>query len=112
MIRSRLPSEFLAAGLGPEPKLLARCSAKHLHWNVDHLLDAAEVDLVGATLVRSTKRIEVEVGQLLLRDDATEVLARGLGANDVAGNTHLLRVTGGEEWFDALPERLVELLVA
>ncbi|HEX6387115.1 MAG TPA: hypothetical protein VF177_20815 [Anaerolineae bacterium] len=36
--------------------------------------------------------------------------AKGLGASDISGNTHLLRVTTGESWWQFLPARLNALL--
>ncbi len=85
-------------------------SGKHLRWNVDHLLDEPSVELVAAYLLRSPQRLEAELGRLLESDPATVVFERGLGANDIKGNTHLLRVDDGDDWWQRLPGKLSMLL--
>jgi Uri superfamily endonuclease len=84
--------------------------AKRLRWNVDHLLDRLSVELIAAYLLRLPERVERELGQLLQKDSATQVFERGLGANDVPGNTHILRVHGGEAWWQELPEKLADFM--
>ena len=42
----------------------------------------------------------------LEQDSHTQVIERGLGANDVPGNTHLLRVCADESWWRTLPAEL------
>jgi Uri superfamily endonuclease len=109
-IRAEIVARFRTPDLDCED-LLPR-SPKRLHWNVDHLLDLESVELVGIIAIRSEIRIERELGQWLAHDPDTEILHKGLGANDVPGNTHLLRVNAGDSWWDALPERLASLMAA
>jgi Uri superfamily endonuclease len=107
-IRDEMLVLFPSLGLG-EGRLLPR-NGKHLFWNIDHLLDREEAELIGACLLRSPRRLERELGQLLEHDPNTEVIEKGLGANDVPGNTHILRVHADESWWRALPQKLLPLL--
>jgi Uri superfamily endonuclease len=85
-------------------------NGKRLRWNVDHLLDQHTVELIGVYVIRSALRLEGDVAKLLELDPATVVFERGLGANDIPGNTHLLRVEASEEWWRHLPGRLRQLI--
>jgi len=101
-IRATMLASFPALGL--DDRLPSK--GKRLFWNLDYLLDREEVDLKAAILLRSAVRMERELGQFLERDPATRVVERGLGANDVPGNTHILRVEADESWWAELPARL------
>jgi len=107
VIRDHLVAEFQRVGLGQGD--LVPMAGKHLRWNIDHFLDHECVELVGACVIRSPRRIEREVGQLLQDDPATVVFERGVGANDLAGNTHLLRVESETFWSE-LPRKLGKLI--
>lgn len=89
---------------------LQAVAGKKPRWNVDHLLDRPEVALIGAYLIRSPERIEAALGKSLENDPATVVFEQGLGANDIRGNTHLLRVDADEKWWQGLALRLATLL--
>lgn len=102
-IRSEMLERFPSLRLGAN---LLPANGKNLFWNVDHLLDRDEATLTAAIVIRSDARMEREIGQLLERDTATVVFERGLGANDVPGNTHILRVDADEAWWVDLPKRL------
>ncbi len=83
---------------------------KTLFWNVDHLLDQPCVELTGVFLIRSGRRLEELIHQLLEEDPHTAPLAKGIGANDAPGKTHILRVEADAAWWDSLPQRLETLL--
>ncbi|MEO2004983.1 MAG: DUF123 domain-containing protein [Candidatus Poribacteria bacterium] len=103
-MRALLMSRFADAGLGDgdlRPK-----NGKKLHWNVDHLLDRPEAEVARVYAVRSQVRLERTIGEMLLADPHTHVLEKGLGANDLPGNTNILRVTAGGAWWDDLVGRL------
>ena len=51
-------------------------------------------------------RLEAQLGQFIMRDATTSIIEPGLGANDVPGNTHILRVVADEVWWADLPDRL------
>ncbi|HLF88723.1 MAG TPA: DUF123 domain-containing protein [Anaerolineales bacterium] len=109
-IREVLHQRFREMSLGSGQ--LVPSKTKKLHWNVDHLLDLFDAELVGVVAIRSPIRMEAELGHWLVTDLGTEIIAAGLGANDVPGGTHVLRVVGGETWWDELPGRIKVLLAA
>lgn len=81
-------------------------SPKRMHWNVDHLLDLPEVDLCGVYVLRTDRKLEASLGKFLESDPHTIVFEKGLGANDVPDNTHILRVEAPERWWRELEQRL------
>jgi len=103
-VRREMMSEFARLGLGDGD--LWPSQGKHLRWNVDYLLDQRSASLVGAYAIRSPLRMEAELGMHLELDEDTVVFEKGLGANDIPGNTHLLRVAADESWWRTLPDRL------
>lgn len=103
-IRVEMLRRFKAIGLGNGDLKPAR--KKNLHWNVDHLLDLPVAELTGACILRTPECLEARLGQFLECDPHTIVVEKGLGANDVPGNTHLLGLAAGDAWWAMLPERL------
>ena len=85
-------------------------NGKRLHWNIDHLLDRAEAELVGAVILRTRAKIERELGRLLLNDPCAAIIEKGLGANDIPGNTHILKIDAEEAWWRQLPMKTAPLL--
>ena len=83
---------FVECGLG-SGNLLPK-DGKTLFWNIDFLLDLDSAEIVSVYVIRSPKRLESMLAKQLERDSHTQVIERGLGANDVPGNTHLLHVRG------------------
>ena len=100
-IRETMLRLFAECGLG-DGNLLPRRD-KTLHWNVDFLLDLPSAELVGISAIRSPERLEDRLAKQLEEDPHTGVIERGLGANDVPGNTHLLHVRAKEAWWTSLP---------
>jgi Uri superfamily endonuclease len=74
-------------------------SPKRLHWNVDHLLDQPAAEIIQVIAVRSEARIEAQIGRLLESDPHTSIIEKGLGANDLPSQTHLLHVEAGDDWW-------------
>ncbi len=103
-IRVEMLRRFKSVGLGNGN--LTPTGQKYLHWNVDHLLDLPAAELTGACILRTPEYLEERLGQFLERDPHTVVVEKGLGANDVPGNTHLLGFAGGDARWLALPGRL------
>ena len=103
-IREEMLRRFRAIGLGNGN--LKPSGQKRLHWNIDHLLDLPAAELTGACILRTSEYFEARLGQFLERDPQTVVVEKGLGANDVPGNTHLLGLAAGDAWWTMLPERL------
>ena len=106
-IRETMLCRFAECGLG-NGNLLPR-RGKTLHWNVDFLLDLPSAELVGLFAIRSRERLEDRLAKQLEQDPHTGVIERGLGANDVPGNTHLLHVSTTEAWWASLPKLLASM---
>ena len=70
---------------------------KKLHWHIDYLLNESAVSLSHVMLIRSQVRLEGKLGQWLLAQPETAVLLPGLGASDVKGHSHLLRIEKDSE---------------
>jgi len=88
-------------GLGPDD--LRPPAAKRLHWHVDYLLDAPAVVVDAVLAIRSSRRDEGLLADLLARSLHTEEIGAGLGATDAPGRTHLMRLVGGKRaWRDVL----------
>lgn len=109
-IRHLMLDEFPRVALGDGSLLPA--NGKHLRWNVDYLLNKPFAHLVAAYVIRHPHRIERKVGQQIQSDPAAVIYAPGLGANDINGNTHLLLIDDGDDWWRRLPDRLAEILPA
>lgn len=103
-IREKMLVAFPAAGLCDGD--VSPRAPKRPKWNVDHPLDHPAAALTGAYLIRTGLDVEAALGKFMENDHGTVVFEPGLGANDINGNTHLLRVTGGEAWWAALPKKL------
>lgn len=84
-------------------------SSKILFWNIDFLLDLGTAEIAGVYAIRSGKRLERRLAKHLERDSHTEIIERGVGANDVPGNTHLLLVRADEPWWALLPIQLAKV---
>ena len=104
-IREIMLHRFAQCGLGTGNLLPRR--GKTLHWNVDFLLDLSSAELAGVCAIRSRERLENRLAKQLEEDPHTGIIERGLGANDVPGNTHLLHVNATEAWWASLPKLLV-----
>ena len=89
--------------------LLPRCRKK-LQWNVDYLLGLYATKIVNECVPRSNQRLEAGIGQFFENASHAHIIEKGLGANDVPGNTHILRIDADETWWCELIERLRMLL--
>ncbi|HDS74140.1 MAG TPA: DUF123 domain-containing protein [Firmicutes bacterium] len=86
-------------------------SGKKLFWNIDHLLDRLEAELVGVIALCTSDRREGEIARYLENEPHTSYLAKGLGAHDIPGNTHLLRIDNVDaKWWEHLSETLVSFV--
>ena len=103
-IRPKMVEHFKDIGLGRENPLPKH--EKKLHWNVDYLLDLPFTEIVNVFIIRSDRKLEAKLGRALEHDPFTHVIEKGLGANDVPGNTHILRVEAEETWWCALTDLL------
>ncbi len=106
-IRDEMMRRCVECGMG-NGYLLPK-HGKTLFWNIDFLLDLGSAEIAGVYAVRSGKRLESRLAQQLERDSHTEVIERGLGANDVPGNTHLLLVRAEEPWWESLAVQIANI---
>ena len=86
--------QFAECGLGPRNPLPQ--NGKKLFWNVDFLLDLQSAEIVNIIAIRSPERLEGTFAVLLEHDADTQIIEKGLGANDAPRSTHLLRVNADE----------------
>ena len=106
-IRPVLGATLEAAGLGGR---LAPPDGKRLFWHVDYLLDSTDVELTHALVFRSRRRLEGALGRFLAGQPGTRPLEPGLGASDVRGSTHLLRLEADVAGWRALVVALVRFV--
>ena len=107
-IREAMVKQFHNCGLGPSDPLPK--NGKKLFWNVDFLLDLPSVELVNIFAIRSSERLENRLAKQLERDPHTEIIERGLGANDAPGATHLLRIRADKIWWASLTDKVRAVL--
>ena len=107
-IRKKMINRFIKCGLGPRDLLPKH--GKTLHWNIDFLLDLQSAELVNIFVIRSTKRLENRLAKRLEQDSQTEIIERGLGANDAPGATHLLRIREDRMWWASLTDKVKSVL--
>ena len=107
-IREKMINRFIECGLGPRDLLPKH--GKTLHWNIDFLLDLQSAEIVNILAIRSTERLENRIAKRLEQDPHTEIIERGLGANDAPGATHLLRVREDRMWWTSLADKVRTIL--
>lgn len=56
--------------------------------------------------IRSPERLEGTLAVLLEHDADTQIIEKGLGANDAPRNTHLLKVKRGEAWWASFADSI------
>ena len=107
-IREKMVNRFIECGLGPRDLLPKH--GKTLHWNIDFLLDLQSAELVNIFAIRSIERLENRIAKRLEQDPHTEIIERGLGANDAPGATHLLRIREDRMWRASLADKVRAVL--
>lgn len=100
LIREHMLKQFREYGLGP-PDPIPK-NGKRLYWNVDFMLDLELVEIVKVIVIRSSERLESLLAKFLEDNTETEIIEKGLGANDSPGNTHILRLYGDDAWWVAI----------
>lgn len=99
-IRDFMLNHFQECGLGP-PNPLPK-SGKKLFWNIDYLLDLEIAEIINIIAIRSPVRLEGSIGTFLETHKGTEIIEKGLGANDSPNNTYILRVITDDTWWLSL----------
>ena len=73
------------------------------------MLNRTEVEIKGLACLRIDDPLEARIGkQLELRPD-TNIIEKSLGANDIKGNTHLLRFADSQKNWPSLIDSLVQI---
>ena len=98
---------FTECGLGYGNLLPRR--GKTLHWNIDFLLELQSAEIVSVIILRLPEKLENKIAKRLEQDAHTQIIERGLGANDAPGSTHLLRVNADSPWWASLAAQLEQL---
>ncbi len=99
-IRDIMINQFAERGLGNGNLLPKR--GKTLYWNIDFLLDLQSAEIERLIAIRSPERLEQKLAKWLEEERQTQVIERGIGANDTPGNTHLLHVCADNVWWESL----------
>jgi Uri superfamily endonuclease len=107
-IRAEMLQCFVAVGLGSAG--LTPPTGKRCFWNVDFLLNHLAVELTQIYTMRTRCCLEPMIAHMLLADKHTYLVAKGLGARDHPGSTHLLGVQAPVTWWVELSSRLALLL--
>lgn len=106
IIREDMINRFAECGLGPRDPLPK--SGKTLFWNIDFLLNLQVAEIVSILAIRSPERLEHPIAVLLEQDTETQIIEKGLGANDAPRNTHILRANADEAWWASFADRIQE----
>ena len=96
---------------GLEAKRLLPKQAKKTFWHIDYLLDCPEAEIVAVYLIPTAEAIESVLAGFLEAQPETKIIARGLGASDDTGHTHLLRVDAAEDWWMENVKRFLEQVI-
>ena len=103
-IREEMVRQFRICGLGP-PDPLPK-SGKKLFWNIDFMLDLEIAEIVNIIAIRSRERLESTIAQFLEHNAETQIIEKGLGANDSPRNTHVLHVNVDDMWWLSIADNI------
>ncbi len=102
-IREVLLKRFDKIGI----KYTKKPSPKKLFWNIDHLLNLHDAEIIGIIFARNPVPLENPWSEFLENTGRTSIFAKGLGANDSKGHTHVQSFDNpDDEWWRELPEIL------
>ena len=104
-IRKEMIKEFQECGLG-QPNLIPM-NGKKLFWNVDYMLDLESAEIINVIAIRSSQELEKTIGKSLEQNRHTQIIEKGLGANDTPNHTFILQVNSDNMWWNALVKDIV-----
>jgi Uri superfamily endonuclease len=81
---------------------------KRMFWHIDYLLDLDVAEVRQIVVARGGQSCEATVAAAVERAECARPLARGLGASDHRGHTHILQWSGHEDQWHGLLQRLAE----
>lgn len=102
LIRDAMIFRFQACGLGPKDPLPK--SGKNLFWNIDFMLDLVTAEIINIIAIRSPIRLESTIAKYLEQNPATQIIEKGLGANDSPKNTHVLRIDDEDRYWESIAD--------
>lgn len=102
LLRNKLQTFFDDIGI----KYTSNPSPKQKFWNIDHLNDLSDSEVIGIIFIRSPKALENTWSRFLEADSDTEIFEKGLGANDSNGATHIQQSRFTHEKWKQLPTKL------
>lgn len=103
-LRELLLAEFKNAGIPAKVPVRKQC-----RWHIDYLLEIPQAEVTGVITLRSRADLEHQIAEKLATLPETHIPARGLGASDHPGGTHLLHVQADTNWWNNLPDLIVEI---
>ncbi len=102
LIRDNMIEQFDTVGLGP--KDLLPKSGKKLFWNIDYMLDLVTAEIINIIAIRSPIRLESIIAKYLEQHPATQIIEKGLGANDSPKNTHVLQINDEDRYWKSIAD--------
>lgn len=93
-------------------------SDKTLFWNIDHLNNLTEAEIIGVIFIRNPVALENSWSEFIEKLDVSHVFEKGLGANDSIGHTHVQKIilVNGQNkkdymrWWGQLPSQLPRIV--
>ena len=92
-IRESLQTQLLDADMHAKVPANKRC-----HWHIDYLLELPEAEISGVIAIRTRDDLEAQLARRLAALPETSIPARGLGASDHPGSTHLFQLQETADW--------------
>lgn len=99
-IRKVMIKHFQACGLGPPNPI--PINGKKLFWNVDYMLDLECAEIINVIAIRSSMKLESTIGKYLELNSQSQIIEKGLGANDAPNHTYILRVNSDDKWWSSI----------
>jgi Uri superfamily endonuclease len=103
-LRELLLAEFINARIPAKVPAEKRC-----RWHIDYLLEDPHAEVTGVITLSSAADLEQLIAEKLAALPETHIPAAGLGASDHPGGTHLFHVQANHDWWNNLPELILEI---
>jgi Uri superfamily endonuclease len=92
-IRDLLLTSLLNAGIPAKVPASKRC-----RWHIDYLLELPQAEICGIIAIRTRGDLEAQLARGLAALPETAIPARGLGASNDPGSTHLFYLQNEAGW--------------
>jgi Uri superfamily endonuclease len=104
-IRKWMQSQLQDAGIKAIVPLQKRC-----HWHIDYLLELPQAELSGVIIIGTRGDLEAKLADKLAALPETSIPARGLGASDHQGGTHLFYLQN-DDWREKVDTIIQDLVI-